>query len=242
MNKNSYVLISNLSLSLNGKQVLKNINIQLFRGRIYGLIGPSGSGKSVFLKTLCGIFTNFSGRIHFEAVNQIAAQFQEGGLIDYLTTADNIAVQILRGRQFLSELNYREKKDVFNKVYSAAEFLNIKEALFKYPHELSGGMKKRVVLGRALVGEPDLLILDDPLAGLDPINSKNAVRKILNITNSFKPVTLISFHSLRFIWNHVSSIIFFENGECKFFQEKNEIKSSDRVLKFVSCKEDIFDV
>lgn len=230
------IKVEDLSVVLSGKFVLNNISVQFEEGRIYGILGPSGAGKSVFIKTVFGIFQPKKGRMEFENIQKVAIQFQEGGLFDHLTVADNIAFQVLKGKKLLSELDNLSKNEIFGRVFEATKFLNISDAIFKFPSELSGGMKKRTVLGRALIETPDVVVLDDPVAGLDPINTTSAVRIISKIISKYNPIALICTHNFRAFWDLITDVCFFEHGNVLFFGGKSEALNHPRVNSFLMCK------
>ncbi len=231
-----YIEVKDLTLVLDNNLVLWDVSVKLESGRVYGFLGPSGSGKSVFIKTIFGIFKPVKGTINFENVDKVAIQFQEGGLFDSLNVAENVAFQILKGKKLICELDDELKYQVFNKVLNAARFLNLTDALFKFPEELSGGMKKRAVLGRALIDDPDVLVLDDPVAGLDPINTTSAVKIISSIISRYKPITIIVTHNFRAFWDLFTDICFFEKGRLVYLGSKSEAIKQERVYDFLKCK------
>ncbi|MCS6961704.1 MAG: ATP-binding cassette domain-containing protein [Deltaproteobacteria bacterium] len=226
------VVLKNVSVFIGPKQVLQEINLSFEPNLVYGLVGPSGGGKSVLLKTIFGILSPSSGSIQLNGIRNLTIQFQEGGLFDFLTVADNLAVQILGLKKTLRELSGNERKAFFEEVYSAAGFLNLIDSLFKYPHELSGGMKKRTLIGRAILSKPELIAFDDPIAGLDPINSRIVVNKIFEIIKTSRPITLISFHNLRFFRDLVDVLIFIDQGKVYAFGKMDDVLSETRVRNF----------
>jgi len=218
----------NVSVRVHESFSLSNISASFSEGELVVLTGQSGSGKTVLLKTICGIF-GYTGTIAKNNINSVAFQFQEGGLFDTLTVADNLAFQKFKGKKFLKELPEAEKQVEFLRIWDIASFLNISEAIFKKPYELSGGMKKRAVLGRALMEKVDLLILDDPTAGLDPINSRIAKEKILAIISKFSPITLLATHALRVFLPLASKILFLQNGRLVFQGTYSEFLKADLI-------------
>lgn len=228
------IKLYNVTVMLNGKRVLQNVNFEFSGDKVYGLIGPSGGGKSVLLKTIFGVFDPESGYIHTENVHSTALQFQEGGLFDSMTVADNIAVQLTGYKKTLSELKYDEKQRVFDAVFEAARVLNLTGALFKMPHELSGGMKKRVLLARAVVSNASAIGLDDPTAGLDPINAKAAVTMVKQVRAILKPLTIIAFHKIEYFLEIVDEYLFIEGGRITVVGSFDEIRRIERVQKFFS--------
>src|SRR5438094_5279367 len=179
------------------KPVLNGVSFHLFRGETKIIIGASGSGKSTILKLIMGLEKPDEGQIFVEGQNiaqmterelvsvrqKIGMVFQESALFDSLTVRENVAYR-------LYELNVDED-EIDRKVRESLGFVGLEDAIDKTPSELSGGMKRRVALARALISEPDIMLYDEPTAGLDPIPSKRineliiALRDIKSVTGVF---------------------------------------------------------
>lgn len=179
------------------KPVLDGVSFQIFRGETKIIIGASGSGKSTILKLIMGLDKADSGQILVEGKDitrmneqqlvsvrqKIGMVFQESALFDSLTVRENVAYR-------LYEMNVDES-EIESKVREVLGFVGLEEAIDKMPSELSGGMKRRVALARALVGDPGIMLYDEPTAGLDPITSKKineliiALRDIKSVTGVF---------------------------------------------------------
>ncbi|MEJ5330445.1 MAG: ABC transporter ATP-binding protein [Desulfobaccales bacterium] len=182
--------IIDLCRSFNGLRVLDGLSLTIPPGRITVIIGKSGAGKSVLLKHIAGLLTPDSGRILINGVDltrargrerlelkkRIGVLFQGGALFDSLTVFDNVAFP-LREKTRLPEAEIRRR------VRLRLEQVNLTpEVDHKYPDELSGGMKKRVALARALIQEPEILLFDEPVTGLDPPMT-NAVFHLIEKTH-----------------------------------------------------------
>jgi phospholipid/cholesterol/gamma-HCH transport system ATP-binding protein len=179
------------------KPVLNGVSFRMFRGETKIIIGASGSGKSTILKLIMGLDKPDEGKIFVqgkditamkerelvEVRQTIGMVFQESALFDSLTVRENVAYR-------LYELNVDED-EIDRKVRESLGFVGLEDAIDKMPSELSGGMKRRVALARALIGEPDIMLYDEPTAGLDPITSKRineliiALRDIKSVTGVF---------------------------------------------------------
>ncbi len=173
------VRVRHVSVSFDGQAVLRDVSIDVRRGETLVIIGESGCGKTVLLKTLIGLITPTEGRIAFEnrPLDEIDDKqmaklrtrfgfvFQQAALFDSATVADNVAFPLLEHRRMGREAAYREA------IRRLAEVGLPVSVMAKKPAELSGGMRKRVGLARALVMEPDILLYDEPTTGLDPIMS-----------------------------------------------------------------------
>jgi len=179
------------------KPVLDGVSFRIFRGETKIIIGASGSGKSTILKLIIGLDKPDEGRILVEGEDitsmserqlvrvrqKIGMVFQESALFDSLTVRENVAYR-------LYEMNVDES-EIEAKVRETLGFVGLEDAIDKTPSELSGGMKRRVALARALIGTPAIMLYDEPTAGLDPITSKKineliiALRDLKSVTGVF---------------------------------------------------------
>lgn len=184
------ISVTDLQVSLSGREIIKNLSFELHSGETLVILGKNGAGKSVLLKVIAGLLPGFKGdvRVKGEPVNPglkrvksctggnpaIGYVFQKGGLFDSMNVYDNAAFGLRR-----MELSER---DIENRVMAALERVGLKGSENKYPSDLSGGMQKRVGLARAVCMEPEIILFDDPTAGLDPILSDSMADLILDIT------------------------------------------------------------
>jgi len=179
------------------KPVLDGVSFRIFRGETKIIIGASGSGKSTILKLIMGLDKPDSGRIFVEGEDitsmnerelvrvrqKIGMVFQESALFDSLSVRENVAYR-------LYEMNVDEN-EIETRVRESLGFVGLEDAIDKAPAELSGGMKRRVALARALIGAPEIMLYDEPTAGLDPITSKKineliiALRDLKSVTGVF---------------------------------------------------------
>jgi phospholipid/cholesterol/gamma-HCH transport system ATP-binding protein len=180
--------VRNLTKSFGEKHVHRGVSFELHRGEILGLFGGSGSGKSVVLRSIIGLEQPDSGEILFEGRDiaglrekslvairkKIAYVFQNGALFDSLTVEENLAYP-LRAHTKLSE---REIHERVNASLALIDMVGSNELL---PNELSGGMQKRAGLARAIILDPDIILFDEPTAGLDPANTKRLLENILKL-------------------------------------------------------------
>jgi len=174
--------------------VLNGISFSVFRGETKIIIGASGSGKSTILKLIMGLDKPDAGRIFVEGEDitkfserqlvsvrqKIGMVFQESALFDSLSVRENVAYR-------LYELGVDED-EIDAKVRQSLGFVGLEEAIDKMPAELSGGMKRRVALARALIGEPEIMLYDEPTAGLDPVTSKK-INELIITLRDIKSVT-----------------------------------------------------
>jgi phospholipid/cholesterol/gamma-HCH transport system ATP-binding protein len=210
-------------------RVLDGVSFQLRRGETKIIIGASGSGKSTILKLLMGLEKPDSGSILVDgeditklserklvAIRQrIGMVFQESALFDSLNVRENVAYRLYE--------NGTDEDEVEGRVRKSLGFVGLEDAIDKMPSELSGGMKRRVALARAIIGEPEILLYDEPTAGLDPITSRRineliiALRDINNVTGIF--VT----HRMRDAFTLASEYAIKNNGSVDFHSEGREL-------------------
>jgi phospholipid/cholesterol/gamma-HCH transport system ATP-binding protein len=184
-NTGPVVEFENVSIGFDGKQVLEDVSFAVERGQTLILLGPTGTGKSVLLKLANGLLKPDAGSIRifgheittmrerdiFELRAHIGMVFQESALFDSLTVEDNVAYR-------LHEEHVAEE-DARKRVVEALEFVELGHAIDKFPSELSGGMRRRVSIARAIISGPDLILYDSPTGGLDPITSTTIIELVM---------------------------------------------------------------
>jgi len=209
------------------KPVLQGVSFRVLKGETKIIIGASGSGKSTILKLIMGLdkpdegailvagkdITGLNERQLVEVRQKIGMVFQESALFDSLTVRENVAY-----RAYEEEV---DEEEIETKVKQTLGFVGLEDTIEKFPSELSGGMKRRVALARALISEPEIMLYDEPTAGLDPITSRKineliiALRDINNVTGIF--VT----HRMRDAFTLASEYATNGNGSVKFHNEGN---------------------
>ncbi len=214
--------IKNLCKSFNKNAVLKNINININKGEIITILGGSGSGKSVFLKTLIGLESRDSGEFYCnnkeiktqsdyrEFYKKISILFQNNALFDSMMIEENILFPFINNKTH-NKLELKKLCDeALISVGLKPEIKNL------YVSEISGGMQKRVALARALITKPEIIFLDEPTSGLDVTNSRIIFELVHNLSKKYGITLIIITHDV-FIAPSISDrMIFLENGE---FQE-----------------------
>ncbi|MBE3144506.1 MAG: ABC transporter ATP-binding protein [Planctomycetes bacterium] len=197
------VVLQGLRKAFGSQTVLDGIDLKVAQGETLAILGRSGTGKSVLLKLIIGLQKSDSGsiRVHgkeisglsLEELNQIRKKvgflFQEGALYDSLSIEDNVAFPLARNTQ----MSKAEQKDRVRQLLSS---VGMEKDLGKMPSQISGGMKKRVGLARALVLEPDILLFDEPTAGLDPITASEIEELILRLQKERKMASIVVTHDL----------------------------------------------
>ena len=171
------------------------------------VVGAAGSGKTMLLKTTVGLVTPDSGHIRlfgeevtgrgeaqlFDVRAKVGILFQEGGLFDSLTIAENVAYPLLN-QHVVSEVQRPPDEEVDRRVREALRFVELEHTLDKFPSELSGGMRRRVGIARAVVTEPALVLYDSPTAGLDPITANTIISLVLMERDLRNTATLMVTH------------------------------------------------
>lgn len=226
--------IEDLHKSFEGFEVLKGVSLRIEKGEILVLIGRSGYGKSVILKHVAGLMKPDRGRVVVDgqevgslrgkALSQLRSRlgflFQGGALFGSMTVFDNVAFP-LREKTKLS------KEEIRKRVLYELDQVGLSGAEEKYPSQVSGGMQKRVALARELVGEPEIMLFDEPTTGLDPIighailNLIDALHKRLNFTS------IIVTHELERVFKIVNKVAMIHEGAIKAVGSPEEIVSSE---------------
>src|SRR6202453_1258300 len=197
------VVFDHVSIGFEGKQVLEDISLTVSPGDTRILLGPAGSGKSVLLKLANGLMRPDSGTIAifgqeindmpeeqlFKLRGRIGMVFQEGALFDSLTLRDNVAYRLME--QKIPE------GDVTKRVTEALRFVELEQTLDRFPSQLSGGMRRRVAIARAIVSRPDLIFYDSPTGGLDPITSTTIIELVMKQRDVYHTSSLLVTHRLQ---------------------------------------------
>lgn len=194
---------NNLTIELGGDVILKNVDLKIFKSDTVVFIGPSGSGKTVLLKALAGLYVPTTGFVkcrdvdwanmtvqeHHDFARILGMQFQKGALFDDISSIDNLKY-VLREHTSMSE----EEMDA--RSLECLKMVHLENARNLYPHELSGGMRLRLGVARAFVLKPEILFMDDPTAGLDPVNSDEMAQLILDIKQQLDATLVIITHDI----------------------------------------------
>jgi phospholipid/cholesterol/gamma-HCH transport system ATP-binding protein len=190
----------NVSLHFDDVAALQDISFELHPGETRVVLGAAGSGKTTLLKTAIGLLKPDSGRVFlfgsditgmkesqlFDLRSEAGVLFQEGGLFDSLTVAENVAYPLVNRRNRTIPM-----EEVDAKVVEALRFVELEHTLEQYPSELSGGMRRRVGIARAVVSEPPMVLYDSPTAGLDPITANTIMALVAKERDSQNTANLI---------------------------------------------------
>jgi phospholipid/cholesterol/gamma-HCH transport system ATP-binding protein len=236
------IQVKNLHKSFGGAHILKGIDATFERGKTSLIIGQSGSGKTVFLKSLLGLHSpelgiiSFDGNISKEMTvdqkrqlrQEIGMVFQGSALFDSLTVEENIMFPV----KMFTNQSASEMRD---RVHTVLKRVNLPDAHQKFPAELSGGMQKRVAIARAIVMNPKYLFCDEPNSGLDPKTAIVIDNLIQEITSEYQITTVINTHDMNSVMEIGEKIIFLQDGLKAWEGSHKEIFKTDNesVVNFV---------
>ncbi len=220
--------------SFGNNHVMQGVNLSIYEDEITVIMGKSGSGKSVLLKHIIGLMQHDSGKVLFrgeeissmsrkkriEFKRNFSYMFQENALFDSMNIYENIALP-------LTETSLFSKQEIKKKVEMRMEQLEIQGTSNKYPAQLSGGMKKRVALARALVTEPSIVLFDEPTTGLDPIRKNGVHSMIKSYQKMFGFTAVIVSHEIPDIFQIAQRVAMIEKGKIIFQGSVDEVMACD---------------
>ena len=226
--------VKDLHKSFNGVEILKGISTTFEKGKTNLIIGQSGSGKTVFLKCLLGLFNYESGSISYDGNvffnltedekrnlrAKIGMVFQGSALFDSMTIAQNVMFP-------LKMFTKQSKSEMEDRVDFVLKRVNLEDAHKKMPSEASGGMQKRVAIARAIVNKPKYLFCDEPNSGLDPKTSIVIDNLIQEITDEYQITTVINSHDMNSVMEIGEKIVFLKNGFKEWEGSKDTIFKTD---------------
>lgn len=238
--------VKELKKQFGNTEVLKGVSTIFERGKINLIIGQSGSGKTVFLKSLLNVYEPTSGTILFDGRDvmkmsreekqnlrsEIGTVFQGSALFDSLTVEENITFPL----DMFSNLTYQEKKE---RAFKVMESVHLENANDKFPAEISGGMQKRVAIARAIVNNPKYLFCDEPNSGLDPYTSNVIDDLLYEITEEYKTTTIINSHDMNSVMTIGEKIVYLKNGIKEWEGTKSEVitAGNKNLIDFVYSSE-----
>ena len=217
--------------------VLAGVDLSVETGEMFAIFGPSGTGKSVLLKTTIALIRPDRGDVRVDgqsvhnggsrALEQIRCKvgyvFQNAALFDSLNVHDNVAMGVHEGEQDrISAL------ELSRRVWAALETVNLdpREVLPKLPSELSGGMRKRVGIARAIVGRPQILLWDEPTTGLDPVNTAAVERLIIRLAEELEVTSILVTHDIEGGLDMCDRVAMLHSGQLRFCGTPDEFRAS----------------
>lgn len=227
------IRVENLTKEFDGRKVLDNISFTVEKGEVLSIVGFSGSGKSTILKILCGLLKPDAGMIDI-GNGDVAMVFQYSALFDSLNVFDNISFALQERKEFKNKYTKKELEEIVAKSLNTVGLSGIED---KFPHELSGGMQKRVSLARAIVTKPQFILYDEPTAGLDPIASTVIEDYILRLREETKATSIVVTHQMSTITRCSDKVIMLYDGNIVFRGTPQELLKQDTpyTRQFVSA-------
>lgn len=214
--------VKNLVKIFGKKRVLNDISFKVENGETLGVVGFSGSGKSTLLKIISGILYPDGGQIIIPNNSEIAMTFQYSALFDFLNVYDNIAFPLVERKEFRGKYTSEEITKIVEEKLNLVGLSGIEE---KFPSELSGGMQKRVGFARAIVTNPEIILYDEPTAGLDPVTSTIIEDYIVQLKKELNASCVVVTHQLSTIKRAVDYVIMLYQGNIVFKGSVNELLS-----------------
>lgn len=218
-----YYDLQNIKKSFGSKEVLKGIDLKIRKGENLVILGGSGTGKSVLLKTLIGLHTADSGKVLFEGQDithlnekefypirkRVSYLFQGGALFDSMNVYQNLAYPLREH----TDMTHRQILPLVRETLKMVELEKIEDL---YPSDLSGGMMKRVALARAVINRPELVLYDEPTTGLDPLTTRTVNRLIRKLQNELEFTSVVVTHDMSTAQYVADRLVFLESGNLVF--------------------------
>lgn len=236
--------VKNLNQRINNHHILKNINFKINKGETFVIIGTSGSGKTTLLKLLIGLLKPTEGSIILDNVDiskiseeefnkmrkHMGMVFQYSALFDSLSIFENIAFP-------LKEMGEKDEGTMRDKALTTLNLVDLDNILDEMPDELSGGMKKRVGLARAIITNPTMLFYDEPSSGLDPVTSDKIDDLIVDLQKKLNVTSIVVTHDLKSAFYIADKIGMLYKGELIFNGTVEELKNSSdpRIIEFINA-------
>lgn len=238
------IAIRNLKKSFENKAVLRDVNLDIYDGEKLVIIGRSGCGKSVLLKHIVNLMQPDNGYILVDNIaikkvgqkdlfllrKQFGFLFQSAALFDSMTVAENIALPLV-------EHTDMTQKEINEKIAEKLELVGLPGVEYLKPAELSGGMKKRVGLARAIVMDPKYILYDEPTTGLDPIMAANIDKLIIELSEKLNVTSIVVTHDMQSVAKVADRVVMLHNGKIIFSGSIDELYATDNkvVNQFVTA-------
>ena len=228
----------NLSKAFGSNKVLDNVSLELPEKKLSAIIGQSGTGKSVLIKTIIGMLTPDKGRVWFKDIELSALKpndmialrrhfgyaFQNAALFDSMTVGENLAFP-------LKELLYiKDRKEIKQRVAEILNWIELPGIENKRPEELSGGMRKRVGVARALISQPQVLFFDEPTTGLDPVLSETINNLVVRVNRELQLTCVMITHDIPAAFRIADKIAFLDRGLVIADGSPDEIAASEHSM------------
>jgi phospholipid/cholesterol/gamma-HCH transport system ATP-binding protein len=233
--KQPIITIKNLHKTFGKNKILKGINLSVNKGEDLVILGRSGTGKSVTIKCLVGLVKPDEGNIEIfgsdisnlnnDELNKVRSKigfmFQNGALYDSMSIRQNLAFTLKHHTRDL------EQQEIEDKILEALDSVGLKVTINKMPSELSGGMKKRIALARALIVKPEIILYDEPTSGLDTITSREISELILSVQKKYKTSSIIITHDMACAKMTANRILILKDGVITAEGTYDELEKSE---------------
>ncbi|WP_193212418.1 ABC transporter ATP-binding protein [Luteolibacter marinus] len=234
-----FIRVRGLEQKFGEQHVLRGVDLDICGGETLALIGGSGAGKSVLLKHLPGLLQPWKGSVEVDGTDistlnerelapfrrKVGIMFQGGALFDSMTVGQNIAFP-------LRESGEKDEREIARRVSETLEIVRLPGQEQKMPSDLSGGMRKRVALARAVVDRPACVLYDEPHAGLDPITADSIDHLIRDLNEHFGMTSVVVTHEMRSVFHIADRVVFLEKGRIYWSGPAAELKvTRDPVLR-----------
>ncbi len=230
------IKFENVYKNLSGKRVLDGVSFNVQDGETFVIVGPSGAGKSVTLSHITGLMHADSGRVIVDNKDVASLKnlrlekfraglgmlFQSGALINSMSVEENIALPLV-------EKTKMKSRDILSEVEEILEILELEGTNDVMPSALSGGMKKRVALGRALIMKPHIVLYDEPTSGLDPVMARKIDDLILSLRENFEMTALVVSHNMGSAFRIADRMAMLYDGKIIECGTPEEFKNSDNI-------------
>lgn len=236
------IRLENVTLRYDSHEIVRDVSLSIRPGETKVILGPSGVGKSTILKAVLGLLKPVEGKIWIHGKDithlpekeklkvrlQMAMVFQNGALFDTMTVGENVSYR-------LREFSLMQRPDIEKRVDQVLTFVGMLGAKKLKPSQLSGGMRKRVGIARALASDPDIFLFDEPTVGLDPVNHYNIEQLILKLKKGGKRTLIVVTHDIESACKIADSIVMLHDGRFIFEGTPQELKlcKDKRVVSFL---------
>ncbi len=228
----NFIEVSDLQKHLGEQHVLQGVDLEIHRGETLVILGQSGEGKSVLLKHLLGLFAPDSGSIVIDGQEivglserklskvrrKIGILFQDGALFDSMTVAENVAFPLM-------EEGIRDRNILIEKVHEVLSIVGLEQHMAKMPINISGGMRKRVALARAVITHPACILYDEPTAGLDPIVADSIDHLINRMGDQYNVTSIVVTHDMKSMNSIADRVAVLRQGKIYFLGTPEELNA-----------------
>ena len=228
-----FIEVRGLHKAIGPQQILRGVDLTVYRGETLVIIGPSGEGKTVLMKHVIGLMRGDQGEVIVDGVHveklrerelrpvreKVSMMFQNAALFDSMTVEQNIAFPLV-------EAGVRDQEEINKRVREALEVVDLAEHGKKLPVNLSGGMRKRAGIARAIVGKSQCILYDEPTASLDPLVSDVIDVMILRMQKRFKVTSLVVTHDMKSMFKIANRVAMLKRGVIHFIGTPEELRNS----------------